>query len=242
MNIKICTKCRKKLPATTKCFHRHKHGKFGLDSVCKKCKAKIWKQWRTKNYEKRKAYSKSKRLEYKQIVISHYGGCCAVCGERCLAFLCIDHIDGGGNKHRRIMNIHGGAIYLALIRDGFPPGYQVLCHNHNMKKGIAWKRMININTHEAIRNRKRSAKLKEEVISHYGGKCSCPGCPVTDIDMLSMDHIHNNGTEHRTKEDINCGTDTYRLLKKNNYPPGFQILCMNCNLGRFVNGGTCPHL
>jgi hypothetical protein len=28
---------------------------------------------------------------------------------------------------------------------------------------------------------------------------------------------------------------------KNNFPPEFQILCFNCNLGRSRSGGVCPH-
>lgn len=37
-NIKICTKCKQALPATTEFFHRHKIGKYGLRSKCKKCR------------------------------------------------------------------------------------------------------------------------------------------------------------------------------------------------------------
>ena len=29
---------------------------------------------------------------------------------------------------------------------------------------------------------------------------------------------------------------------KNNYPDYLQILCWNCNLGKSLNGGTCPHV
>ncbi len=24
-------------------------------------------------------------------------------------------------------------------------------------------------------------------------------------------------------------------------PEGFQVLCWNCNLGKYYNGGVCPH-
>jgi hypothetical protein len=27
----------------------------------------------------------------------------------------------------------------------------------------------------------------------------------------------------------------------NDFPPGFQLLCSNCNHGRARNGGICPH-
>ncbi len=30
-------------------------------------------------------------------------------------------------------------------------------------------------------------------------------------------------------------------LKANNFPPGFQTLCHNCNIGKHRNKGICPH-
>jgi hypothetical protein len=30
-------------------------------------------------------------------------------------------------------------------------------------------------------------------------------------------------------------------LCKNGFPKGFQTLCMNCNWGKYRNGGQCPH-
>jgi hypothetical protein len=30
-------------------------------------------------------------------------------------------------------------------------------------------------------------------------------------------------------------------LRKNGFPEGFQVLCANCNIGRHINGGICPH-
>jgi len=44
------------------------------------------------------------------------------------------------------------------------------------------------------------ASLKLEVLSHYGhGKLQCawPGCNVVDVDMLSLDHINNDGGKER---------------------------------------------
>ena len=40
MPVKICTQCKKELPATEKYFYKDKKGKYGLRSVCKKCKCK----------------------------------------------------------------------------------------------------------------------------------------------------------------------------------------------------------
>ena len=62
---------------------------------------------------------------------------CACCGEKTYEFLSIDHIDGGGSKHRRDMKISGGTATTEwLVRNKFPKGFQVLCHNCNMAKGF----------------------------------------------------------------------------------------------------------
>jgi hypothetical protein len=72
-------------------------------------------------------------------------------------------------------------------------------------------------------------KLKTEVLIHYGnGKCACVKCGYSDIRALSIDHINGYGNHHRRTDGLGGGTDTYRWLKKNNYPNGYQTLCMNC--------------
>jgi len=73
----------------------------------------------------------------KRSVIKHYGGKCACCGEDILKFLAIDHIEGNGNKHRREINLKSGSsFYTWLKRNGFPEGFQILCHNCNV--GRQW--------------------------------------------------------------------------------------------------------
>ena len=87
--------------------------------------------------------------------------------------------------------------------------------------------------------------LKSEVILAYGGKCSCTKCdnPSVNINFLTIDHPNNDGAEHRRSLNMNCGGGRfYAWLKKNNYPPEYQVLCFNCNCGKSVNGGICPHL
>jgi len=80
-------------------------------------------------------------------------------------------------------------------------------------------------------NNKRTVGLKTEVLTHYGPfgilKCSWPGCPIDDLDMLSLDHINNDGHEHRKKTKGKGGGDIYRLLVKEGFPKGFQTLCWN---------------
>ena len=82
-------------------------------------------------------------------------------------------------------------------------------------------------------------KLKMKAYINYGGnppKCAC--CGENIIEFLCLDHIDNNGSEYRKEI---SGRDIYEWIATNDYPSGFQILCRNCNWGKYVNKGTCPH-
>ena len=85
------------------------------------------------------------------------------------------------------------------------------------------------------------ARLKAAAFAAYGGAvCAC--CGETEPAFLTIDHINGGGNKHR--KSIAEGTGTSKMwiwLRNNGYPPGFQILCANCNFGRWRNGGVCPH-
>ena len=78
------------------------------------------------------------RLKYR--VWRHYSDgtpVCSCCSEARIEFLCIDHIDGGGNQHRRASGLVGSsAFYRHLVDTNFPVGYRVLCHNCNSAYGF----------------------------------------------------------------------------------------------------------
>ncbi len=83
--------------------------------------------------------------------------------------------------------------------------------------------------------------LHKDVFNAYGGPvCKC--CGETCMWFLTIDHINGNGGKHRS-EIYKCGeygAGIYRWLKKNRFPYGFQVLCMNCNWARRIDG-NCPH-
>jgi len=88
--------------------------------------------------------------------------------------------------------------------------------------------------------------LRHEVIMAYGGyTCAC--CGETEPKFLSLDHVANNGAEHRRAIGYRDGNGKgassriWKLLRDNGFPPGYQILCMNCNHGKARNKGVCPH-
>ncbi len=95
------------------------------------------KAWRIRN---RKTCLKKARTFWKwqrEYVLRHYSKDkleCKCCGEKHYEFLALDHIHGGGTQHRK--QLKSRYIYSYLIKDGFPKGYQVLCHNCNMAKAF----------------------------------------------------------------------------------------------------------
>ena len=79
---------------------------------------------------------------------------------------------------------------------------------------------------------KKRGKLKLEVLTHYSPNevlnCSWEGCPINDIDMLSLDHKKDNGASHRRAMGVkNPAMFLYSLLRRTGYPEGYQTLCMN---------------
>lgn len=88
------------------------------------------------------------------------------------------------------------------------------------------------------------AQLRDETFAAYGGYvCAC--CGETERSFLTIDHINNDGAKFRKNVLGNrgfAGYHTYRWLRANGYPQdGLQVLCMNCQQGKKLNGGICPH-
>lgn len=97
------------------------------------------KEYRKRHYEKHKEQlrivAKAYHVKTKLVVLGYYSNGelkCARCGESRLPCLSIDHISGGGLKHRRSIGINsgGGSTFYRWLRNNcFPEGYQVLCMN-----------------------------------------------------------------------------------------------------------------
>ena len=103
--------------------------------------------------------------------------------------------------------------------------------------------------HEAIKEKDRIAsraktrRIKEATFAAYGGNvCAC--CGEKEPKFLTLDHVNNDGAAFRRKiagSRQAAGHTTYRWLVRNGFPEGYQVLCMNCNHGKRMNGGVCPH-
>ena len=94
---------------------------------------------------------------------------------------------------------------------------------------------------ESAKTKRNQNRCRDEVYGAYGGyRCNC--CNETERMFLSIDHIDNDGAEERKSGKYSGGGSAfYNWLRKNNFPPGYQVLCMNCQVGKHKNGGVCPH-
>jgi hypothetical protein len=94
---------------------------------------------------------------------------------------------------------------------------------------------------EADKTKRNQAKCRDEIYSAYGGyKCNC--CGEAERMFLSIDHVNNDGAQEQKSGKYNgSGSAFYTWLRKNNFPTGYQVLCMNCQIGKHKNGGVCPH-
>jgi len=116
----------------------------GPDAVRPKCSACCVKAVMASRSKRMDAYNMWQRNQHQKIklnVLTHYSNGlleCACCGEREYAFLTLDHIHGGGNKHRKAMgsffNVYR-QLYKELCKGVRPEGFRVLCLNCNFAEG-----------------------------------------------------------------------------------------------------------
>lgn len=151
MTTKYCAKC--KSTKDTSEFYQRKKYRWECEryqSYCKACTRQRSKLHYQANAEKYRAKERARKLalgeahliqkraqraKVRTEVVHAYGGKCACCGVTEPAFLAIDHIDGGGKKHLKDIGGPSNLIYW-LKKNGYPQGFQVLCHNCNMAKSI----------------------------------------------------------------------------------------------------------
>lgn len=83
-------------------------------------------------------------------------------------------------------------------------------------------------------------RMQHQAMLAYGGYvCAC--CGETEPLFLTLDHVNGDGAEVRRNIGTLGGTKLYKWLRDNGWPPGYQVLCLNCNQGSYRNKGVCPH-
>lgn len=110
--------------------------------ICRVCnRERNRREWaegspvRDKKLETARESAKRRARRDRQAALDAYGRECQCCGESNEVFLAVDHVDGGGNEHRRSAGIGGSSAFYRWLRvNGYPDGFQVLCHNCNYAK------------------------------------------------------------------------------------------------------------
>ena len=104
-------------------------------------------------------------------------------------------------------------------------------YNHS-NKGFITRKKYNQSLKGKLNQKRYLRRLKIRILTHYGKNrhclCCWPGCRITDDDMLSIDHIKDNGSQMRKNgEQPKSSGGFYHWLLKNKFPKGFQTLCWN---------------
>lgn len=90
---------------------------------------------------------------------------------------------------------------------------------------------------ESNRAKLARQRARFETLCYYSQNppfCNC--CKEDRLEFLSIDHINGGGKAHIQE----IGYNLVRWLRKNNYPEGYRVLCMNCNFS-IGHHGYCPH-
>ena len=135
--MKECKHC--KIKKDTSRFSKNKRNLDGLRYICKNCDKIIRDRHYNKNKNEILKTQREKHKNNRVEILKYYSNGnprCACCDETALQFLAIDHIKGGGNKHKQKLKRRGTEFAHWLIKNNFPKGFQILCHNCNMAKGF----------------------------------------------------------------------------------------------------------
>ena len=87
------------------------------------------------------------------------------------------------------------------------------------------------------RMRDYNRSIRHQALAAYGARCEC--CGLTEEAFLTIDHI--DGAAHRRYSQApRAGTELYHWVRREDFPPGFRVMCWNCNnaVGHY---GRCPH-
>lgn len=134
--MKTCNGCGEAKPYSE--FHRAKRCEGGVAGTCKKCRNAKNTLWVKANRGRVNANYRALRVEALRQYSSTPEPSCVCCGEHTLQFLTFEHINGGGSRHRR--ETGGGGFISWLRKNGYPPGFEVLCmncnHGRNINQGV----------------------------------------------------------------------------------------------------------
>lgn len=141
---KVCKMCKIDKPLSD--YPVDRSHSDGHKTACEPCNIMRNKQYYQNSATSKAKYRANHRVETNQyhreqciktkiLVMTHYGDgkcSCLLCGESRLPCLTIDHVNGGGNEHRRKIKRGNGTglhFYTWLVENCYPEGYRTLCWN-----------------------------------------------------------------------------------------------------------------
>ena len=198
---------------------------------CSDCKKRYSRKWRRKNpkYARRRAA----RLRA--------GGLCVVCAvqqashERSTCDDCALSTKTSKNRWKRRVFKRGLCIHCGQRRHCEDSDLCLRCRTANVTRQRRKYRANRASLLSKCREQRRALRL--EVFMAYGGsRCAC--CGETEITFLNLDHPKGDGAQHRRR--IGRGLRIYYWLKRHGFPPGYRVLCWNCNEATRY-GRRCPH-
>lgn len=114
-----------------------------------------------------------------------------------------------------------------------------LCNICGKKEATSFKRCSNCLEHRNSLEKARRTKFLEAALALYGGHCVC--CGTNQKEFLTFDHVNNDGSIARQQPGYKGGSFYKTLIKLGYRRSDIQLLCYNCNCGRYRNKGIYPH-
>jgi hypothetical protein len=219
-----------------------------------KSRRKSWKENPSIRENNQKYKKERKRICYKLL-----GNSCKICGHNDQDILVIDHIHDDGQEERKtgLSNIK---LWNKIINEGDCGKYQLLCFNCNLKKSIQrGSGVLKVGVDKKcptcavvkdlsefkqdrkykdgyyyeckICTKKRNVIIKQLAFMKLGSS-SCVACGTNDMDVLTVDHVNNDGWVSRNID--KTGVSLYRKLVNGTLDRNrFKVLCLNCNIKKF---------
>lgn len=130
---KLCFKCGKNKFIGEFCRCRRASGNgYRAQSHCKECNAK----YQHAHLAQCNITAKRCIRKVHDAVLDALGGKCSCCREKRRNFLSLEHIKGGGGKHRKSLG-NGYSYWKSVLDAGCPKDeYTVLCYNCNLSRGF----------------------------------------------------------------------------------------------------------
>lgn len=229
-NRKMCKHCLKKFSEKTK---RHRQKKID-NSLCLSCGQKVDGIRFCDSCKKSVALSTRKSCAKRYRSRKQLGVCVSCSGPVVADKTMCDDCSQHRNSQKKRRSDSFLTSKLCSVCGKIPPEGEGKRCKACIDKRNSWYQGSGTQAKDKVRRDEN----RRAAFEHYGERCSC--CGENEPCFLAIDHIEGDGTTHR-KEINKWGSGFHKWLVDSGFPEGFQILCHNCNMGKHLNGGVCPH-